>query len=76
MKDSDRYLKIVQWSEEDQAYVGTCPGLMLGGVHGTDETKVYAELCEVVEEWIRIHREDGEPLPEPTALQDLLLRAG
>jgi len=24
-KNSDRYLKIVEWSEEDQFYVGTCP---------------------------------------------------
>ncbi|MGD1000779.1 MAG: toxin-antitoxin system HicB family antitoxin [Candidatus Brocadiia bacterium] len=67
MKPSDRYLKIVEWSEEDGCYVGTCPGLMLGGVHGRNETKVYQELCEAVEEWIRIHQEDGEPLPEPTA---------
>ena len=37
MKAGDRYLKIVEWSEEDQCYVGTCPGLMLGGIHGDDE---------------------------------------
>jgi len=67
MKPSDRYLKIVEWSEEDGCYVGMCPGLMLGGVHGPDEAKVYKELCQVVEEWIRIQEEDGEPLPEPTA---------
>jgi predicted HicB family RNase H-like nuclease len=67
MKPSDRYLKIVEWSQEDGCYVGTCPGLMLGGVHGPDETKVYRELCQVVEEWIRIYEEDGEPLPAPTA---------
>ena len=36
MKLSDRYLKIVEWSEEDGCYVGRCPGLMLGGVHGMD----------------------------------------
>lgn len=66
MKASDRYLKIVQWSDEDQCYVGTCPAMMLGGVHGGDEAAVYVELCEVVEEWIRIHEEDGDPLPEPT----------
>lgn len=64
---SDRYLKIVEWSEEDQCYVGTCPGLMIGGVHGSDETKVYKELCQVVEEWIEIHEQDGEPLPPETA---------
>jgi predicted HicB family RNase H-like nuclease len=67
MKTSDRYLKIVEWSNEDQCYVGTCPGLMLGGVHGQVEAKVYRELCQVVDEWIRIHEEDGDPLPAATA---------
>lgn len=63
MKLSDRYLKIVEWSEEDGCYAGRCPGLMLGGVHGMDEVTVYQELCEVVEEWIKIYGEDGRPLP-------------
>ena len=70
MKPTDRYLKIVEWSEEDQCYVGTCPGLMLGGVHGDNEAAVYAELCTAVEEWIRIHEEDEDPLPPPTAGRD------
>lgn len=67
MKLSDRYLKIVEWPEEDKRYVGTCPGLMFGGIHGDDEAKVYRELCQVVEEWIAIYEEDGEPLPPATA---------
>ena len=67
MKTSDRYLKIVEWSEEDQCYVGTCPGLMLGGVHGDDEARVYKELSQAVEEWIEIYEKDGDPLPEATA---------
>lgn len=67
MKPSDRYLKIVEWSEEDGCYVGRCPGLMLGGVHGMDEVQVYRELCDVVDEWIQIHQEDGTPLPPFTA---------
>ena len=70
MKPSDRYLKIVAWSDEDRCYVGTCPGLMLGGIHGKDEAKVYAELCQAVEEWIAIHEADGVPLPAPTAGRD------
>lgn len=70
MKTSDRYLKIVEWSEEDQCYVGMCPGLMLGGIHGDDEAKVYRELCQAVEEWIEIYEQDGEPLPEETAGRD------
>ena len=67
MKKSDRYLKIVEWSKEDGCYVGTCPGLMLGGVHGQNETKVYAELSKIVEEWIAIGKEEGDPLPPATA---------
>ncbi|MFZ4397068.1 MAG: type II toxin-antitoxin system HicB family antitoxin [Kiritimatiellia bacterium] len=70
MKTSDRYLKIVEWSKEDQCYVGVCPGLMLGGIHGDDEAKVYAELCQTVDEWIAIHEQDGVPLPQATAGRD------
>jgi len=67
MKASDQYLKIVEWSEEDQCYIGSCPNLMLGGVHGDNEAKVYRELCQTVEEWIEIYQKDGEPLPAATA---------
>jgi predicted HicB family RNase H-like nuclease len=70
MKSSDQYLKIVEWSEEDRCYVGTCPGLMLGGVHGDDEADVYRELCQAVEEWIRIYEQDGDALPAATAGKD------
>ena len=67
MKTSDRYLKIVEWSEEDQCYIGTCPGLSQGGVHGDDEAAVYKELCDAVNEWIEILEKDGLPLPDATA---------
>jgi len=80
MKTSDQYLKIVEWSEEDECYVGSCPGLMRGGIHGDDEAKVYRELCHAVEEWIKIYEEDGEPLPAATAGRDysgkFVLRVG
>jgi predicted HicB family RNase H-like nuclease len=62
-----RYTKFVEWSDEDQCFIGRCPELMLGGVHGNDEAKVYAELCEAVEEMIELAAEDGDALPEPLA---------
>ena len=68
-KTSDRYVKVVAWSEEDQCYVGRCPGLMLGGVHGSEETRVYAELCQAVEEWIRLCEVEGRQLPAATSLR-------
>ena len=74
MKDSARYAKVVEWSEEDQCYVGTSPGLILGGVHGPDERAVFDELCRVVEEAVALYREDGKPLPPPTSGRDLVNR--
>ncbi len=70
MKDSARYAKIVEWSGEDQCYVGSAPGLILGGCHGPDEKEVFADLCEIVEESIILYRADGKPLPPPTASRD------
>ncbi len=70
MKDSARYAKIVEWSNEDDCYVGSAPGLILGGCHGPDEKEVFAELCEIVEEAIALYRADGKPLPPPTAGRD------
>ena len=49
MRDSARYVKIVEWSDEDQCFVGSCPGLFYGGCHGDDEQAVFAELCEIVD---------------------------
>ncbi len=70
MKDSARFVKIVEWSDEDQCYVGSCPGLMSGGCHGDDEQAVFAELCEIVEETIELYKQDGKPLPPATSGRD------
>ena len=70
MKDSARSAKIVEWSDEDACYVGSAPGLILGGCHGSDEKEVFAELCEIVEEAIALYRADGRSLPPPTAGRD------
>ncbi|MDE2815725.1 MAG: hypothetical protein OXM03_02575 [Chloroflexota bacterium] len=63
MKDSARYAKVVEWTEEDQCYVGSAPGLVYGGCHGDEERQVFAELCQVVDEAIHLYRVDGKPLP-------------
>ncbi len=66
MKERDKYLKIVEWSEEDQCYVGSAPGWIGKCCHGNDEMKVYQVLCEIVDEWIKIYDKEGRPLPPPT----------
>lgn len=67
MAHSTRYLKLVEWSDEDQCFVGQCPGIIGRCCHGTDEAQVYAELCQIVDEWIAILQADGTPLPPSTA---------
>ena len=71
MKESVLYAKIVEWSEEDQCFVGSAPGLIYGGCHGTDEKEVFAELCQIVDEAIELYQQEGKPLPPPTAGRDL-----
>jgi predicted RNase H-like HicB family nuclease len=71
VNDSARYVKIVEWSDEDQCFVGQCPGLIGPCCHGDNEAKVYKELCGIVEEWIETLKKDGKPLPPPTVGQDI-----
>ncbi len=63
-KESDLYKKIVYWSDEDNCFIGMCPELMYGGVHGDDALEVFKELNKAVEDVIEIFEEDGKPLPE------------
>jgi predicted HicB family RNase H-like nuclease len=67
MEKRKQYLKVVEWSDEDQCFIGRVPGLALGGVHGKNEKKVYENLCNLVEEWIEIYGEDDTQLPPATA---------
>jgi predicted RNase H-like HicB family nuclease len=74
MKVSARYAKIVEWSEEDNCYVGSAPGLILGGCHGDDERAVFEELCRIVEEAVELYEKDGKPLPPATSGRDFANR--
>ena len=70
MKPTARYAKIVEWSDEDSCFIGSCPGLFYGGCHGNDEQTVFSELCQLVEETIELYEREGRPLPPPTAGKD------
>ena len=70
MKDSARYVKLVEWSDEDQCYVGSAPGLVYGGCHGDDELAVFEQLSQIVEEMIDLYAKEGRSLPPPTSGRD------
>jgi predicted RNase H-like HicB family nuclease len=64
MKGSDQYHKWIEWSDEDQTYIGKCPDLRTG-IHGDDPVRLYGELCDVIDDVIRHFAAEGRPLPCP-----------
>lgn len=70
MNETYHYVKIVEWSDEDHCFVGSCPGLFYGGCHGDDEKQVFTELCEVVNETINLYLKSGKKLPPSTSGKD------
>ncbi len=64
MKDFDKYHKWVEWSDEDQVYIGRCPDLITG-IHGDDPVVLYGELCEVVQDVVNQFKAEGRALPPP-----------
>ena len=45
-----RYAKFVEWSDEDQCFIGRCPEIMARRRSRQRRGAVYAELCQAVEE--------------------------
>jgi hypothetical protein len=64
MKPIDEYHRWVEWSDEDQVYIGKCPDLITG-IHGDDPVKVFQDLGEVVQEVIDHFQRIGRELPAP-----------
>ena len=65
MNEGKKYVKLVEWSNEDECFIGSCPELFYGGCHRVDEHAVFAELCQLVDETIELYRSDGKELPAP-----------
>ena len=66
MTDSALYIKIVEWSDEDQCFIGYCPGIIGPCCHGDNEVEVYQTLCRIVDEWLEIAHRENRVLPPPT----------
>jgi len=65
MRAWDKYVKVVEWSEEDGCFIGSSPELFYGGCHGDDPRAVFDELCQIVEETVGLYKQEGRPLPTP-----------
>ena len=61
------YLKVVEWSTADGAFVGSAPPIIGQCCHGEIEAQVLRQLTRIVEEWVESFLREGRPLPESTA---------
>ncbi len=72
MSKGDRYVKLVEWSDEDVCFIGSCPELFYGGCHGSDARAVFSDLCNIVDETIELYEQDGKALPDPLSGRNLV----
>ncbi len=60
-----KYEVIVWWSEEDEAFIAEVPELPGCNAHGPTYEDAIREAQVVMDVWIEIANERGEPIPEP-----------
>ena len=66
---SHRYSMIIQWSDEDLAYVVTLPEFGRCRTHGDTYESAAKSGREVLDLLIESAKEEGQPLPPPATLQ-------
>jgi predicted RNase H-like HicB family nuclease len=59
---------IIQWSEEDQAYIVTVPELPGCKTHGSTYEEAVRQGKDAIESWIMVAEQDGDPIPPPRTL--------
>jgi antitoxin HicB len=64
-----RYSMIIQWSEEDQAYIVTLPEFSNCRTHGGTYEEAVKNGEEVLDLLVATFSADGKPLPAPNLLQ-------
>ncbi len=60
-----RYSVVIQWSEEDQAYLARAPELPGCITHGDTYEEALKNALEVIELWIEAAQKSGRPIPPP-----------
>jgi predicted RNase H-like HicB family nuclease len=60
-----RYSMIIEWSDEDQAYIVTVPELPGCRTHGDTYEEATWQGQDAIESWIMVAEELGRPVPAP-----------
>ena len=69
MSEQPRYSLLIQWSDEDQAYIVSFPEWeahgLIGHTHGDTYDEAVRKGQEVLHMLMESARAEGEPLPSP-----------
>jgi len=63
--DALRYSMLIQWSDEDEAYIVTVPELPGCKTHGSTYEEAVQQGKDAIETWILFLNDIGEVIPEP-----------
>jgi predicted RNase H-like HicB family nuclease len=59
------YSMVIEWSDEDDAYIVTVPELPGCMTHGVTYVEAVKQGQDAIESWIDAARADGDPIPAP-----------
>ncbi len=65
----DKYTYRIEWSEEDQVYIGRCLEFSGLAAHGDSAESALKEIKIVVNESVKWLQEDNKPVPEPLGMK-------
>ena len=61
----EHYSMIIQWSDEDNAYIVTVPELPGCRTHGKTYEEAVRQGQDAIATWIMVAKELGRPVPPP-----------
>ena len=64
----EHYSMLIEWSEEDRAYVVTVPELPGCRTHGATYEEAVRQGQDAIDSWITAREESGRPIPQPKLL--------
>ncbi len=63
--ETKHYSMVIEWSDEDQAYIVTVPELPGCRTHGNTYEEAVKQGQDAIESWIMAALADNEPVPPP-----------
>jgi len=65
----EHYSMIIQWSDEDNAYIVTVPELPGCMTHGRTYEEAVRQGQDAIDSWVMVAKELGRPVPPPRKMK-------